>query len=71
MLIQKANTTQGFNSMCILRLSVWEGMPEVKGAVDYSCGLEKKFWKGDASVIKNRFSFVSVSTAEIMIQGPI
>lgn len=69
MLIHKANTIQGFNSMSILRLCVWEGMPEVKGAVDYSCGLEKKFWKGDASVIEN--SFVSISTAETMIQGPI
>lgn len=57
--------------MSVLRLDIWEGTPEVKGAVDYSCGLEKKFWKGHASVIKNSLSFVSVSTAETVIQGPI
>lgn len=70
MLILKANVTQGFNTMSVLRLSVWEGTSEVKGAVDYSCG-SVKFWKGDANVIKNRFSFVSVSTVETMIQGHI
>jgi len=71
MLIQKANTTQGFNSMSILRLSAWESTADVKGTVDYSCGLEMKFWKGHAGMIKNRLGFVSVSTAESMTQGPI
>ena len=48
-LIQKANTAQGFNSMSTVRLSVWEGLPEVKSAVDYICEL-----KGKEEVLERR-----------------
>lgn len=33
--------------MSVLGLSLWEGMSEVKGTVDYNYELEKKFWKGE------------------------
>lgn len=72
--MQEANTTQHFNSISTVGLSVLEGVPEVKGAVDQGCGFkgeETKFWKGCGSGIKDGLSLVSISTAETMIQDPI